>query len=408
MHSEKAKFNSTKRRQITKSQVLIAAPKHVQVLSKKRLLYNDEIKRIMKSNFIKLEDENEAIVSDYPLMYKCYINEVFSTKLMCVVSRIVKFAPETLSQYPLAFMITKICKCLLLNELELSLFSIYLEKLGWESTTLDFESYLYLIAIVAKMNSSDYSEVVMKHTFNENEHLEYGLKLLNSNIHNSSNPEILNVSIKELNSRYEKLTRPYNVGCKEDFVDYNSRVDQILKTSNPYSNQNKHKTSKIFNEMLKKKAQEKEFEEATEKATPKCSINSVRTAAESIDQDKTQLTQSSYPEMHSSKPNMRLADISSFLNLNEEYESLKKTKSRDLSLSQKGIFQIAGEVIDFNEFFRPIFNQECLVHNESYSLYRLAKRMSEKLDEEQAQKEMNDQAIEKRPQFFIPELQPKC
>lgn len=409
MQTVKGKYNNTKRKQASKAQTVVSsAPKQVEVLGRKRLLCNEDLKRILKTNFIKVQDEKEPTISDYPAMYKSYINEVFSNKLLCVVSRIVKFAPLNLSHYPLAYFLIKICKCLLLNELELSLFSIYLEKLGWESTYMDFESHLYLIAIVAKMNSSDYSEVVVKHTFKEIEHLEYGLSLLNSSIHKGSNPHILNISTKELNSRFEKLTRPFNVGCKEDFIDYNSRVDQILKTSNPYSNQNKQKSAKIISELLRKKAEEKEEREieVTEKANPKCSINSVRTAAESVINDKEKSTETAYAEAYQCKPNIKITDISSFLNLNEEYESLRRIKSRDIN--QKGIYQIAGEIIDFNEFFRPILNNDSLVHNESYSLFRLAKRMSEKLDEEQAQREMNDQSIQKRPQFFIPELQPKC
>jgi len=40
---------------------------------------------------------------------------------------------------------------------------------------------------------------------------------------------------RELNERYTILSRPFNIYCKQNYIDYNFIVDQILQMSLPYS-----------------------------------------------------------------------------------------------------------------------------------------------------------------------------
>ena len=47
------------------------------------------------------------------------------------------------------------------------------------------------------------------------------------------------VSLFELNERYNLLKRPYNAYCKSNFIDYNESVERILKMSIAYSDNSK-------------------------------------------------------------------------------------------------------------------------------------------------------------------------
>lgn len=45
----------------------------------------------------------------------------------------------------------------------------------------------------------------------------------------------LTITPRELNERYKILSRPFNTYCKQNYIDYNFVVDQILQMSLPYS-----------------------------------------------------------------------------------------------------------------------------------------------------------------------------
>jgi hypothetical protein len=45
----------------------------------------------------------------------------------------------------------------------------------------------------------------------------------------------MTITPRELNERYSILNRPFNTYCKQNYVDYNFAVDQILQMSLPYS-----------------------------------------------------------------------------------------------------------------------------------------------------------------------------
>ncbi len=45
----------------------------------------------------------------------------------------------------------------------------------------------------------------------------------------------LTITPRELNERFKILSRPFNTYCKQNYIDYNFVVDQILQMSLPYS-----------------------------------------------------------------------------------------------------------------------------------------------------------------------------
>ena len=45
----------------------------------------------------------------------------------------------------------------------------------------------------------------------------------------------MTITPRELNERYSILSRPFNTYCKQNYIDYNFVVDQILQMSQPYT-----------------------------------------------------------------------------------------------------------------------------------------------------------------------------
>lgn len=52
---------------------------------------------------------------------------------------------------------------------------------------------------------------------------------------------LITITPKDVNARYNLLKRPYNIYCKNNFIDYNESVDRILQMSMPYGEPVKNK-----------------------------------------------------------------------------------------------------------------------------------------------------------------------
>lgn len=214
-------------------------------LVKRLLMDNERLKREQIENNCKIKGQN--IGPDFEKQHKSYINEKYNTRLLSIVSRIISGGnlPDGLAQqYPINTIILKVCRYLLLNEIELSIFSIYLDRLGWNPSEFDFDDNLLVVAILAKMNSNSQSRHSIENLFKEVKGLEdtfnYYIKIrLEHENHN-----VLEVSIKELNERFDNINQPFNAFCKDNFIDYNFCVDQILSMSLPYSENKKQKEVK--------------------------------------------------------------------------------------------------------------------------------------------------------------------
>jgi hypothetical protein len=54
-----------------------------------------------------------------------------------------------------------------------------------------------------------------------------------------SKKNVFQINHKKLNSKHKFLTRSYNTFCKANYIDYNCLVDQIIKMSQAYINNEK-------------------------------------------------------------------------------------------------------------------------------------------------------------------------
>ena len=94
--------------------------------------------------------------SEYDNRYKKYLQEDFSYSLFVIINRTItesKICPDYLrNNYALHKYLYNTVKTLLMNELEIVYFSMFLDNLGWETYDFDLEENLLMTGISVKVN----------------------------------------------------------------------------------------------------------------------------------------------------------------------------------------------------------------------------------------------------------------
>lgn len=191
---------------------------------------------------------------------KRYINETLNTHILNLVNRITQLNFDesfVKSQGSVHIIILKICKLLLLNEIELCAFSILLDRLSFdEDSEFQLDSYLLVVAVITKLSVSNKGEDIVDVLKEEISDLEYYYNKFLTKVLEKRGYDYINISVSQLNERYEILSKPFNQSCKVDFIDYNYIVDDILQTSLPYTRikekNEKHKHKVVKNLKLRK------------------------------------------------------------------------------------------------------------------------------------------------------------
>ena len=61
------------------------------------------------------------------------------------------------------------------------------------------------------------------------------LSSLNRWLETKKDYNVLSIAAREINTRFNQLIKPSNPFCKNNFIDFNFVVDQILQMSIPYN-----------------------------------------------------------------------------------------------------------------------------------------------------------------------------
>ena len=198
------------------------------------------------NNFIKNNYQKEK---NYSSIYKNYINEEFSPLCLVIINRIISNS-ETLNydiknNNELHKILLSLTKQLMMNEYELTIFSMILDEFGWSNIDFSINDYLMFIGFFVKKLSSDDELIIFDYIKKiDNSILDkYSKwkKIYNDKIKNHNN-----FTYNEVNKRFKLLKRPFNIYCKNNFIDYNNVVEKILNMSLPY-NENKHKENEDIN-----------------------------------------------------------------------------------------------------------------------------------------------------------------
>ena len=197
---------------------------------------------ITLSNCIAQKDiSNNDVIEIYSEKYKKYISEDFNTMCIVFINRLIsesKTLPLSIKNFEdVHKTLLKIVKELMMNEYEITLLSLLLDKLSWSYQNVPFEDNIFYMGLTIKENSMknesdflfNYFSFVNKKCM---EHYPQWKKDYYEKI-------TFNCDFGEVYSRFSLLKQPYNIYCKTNYIDYNNVVDKILRMSLPYNESNK-------------------------------------------------------------------------------------------------------------------------------------------------------------------------
>ena len=201
--------------------------------------FKDQMTKEMSRFKNKISTTSQHISSntDYDKKYKQYISEGFTMSTLMLINRMFsdsKTLPKDLrTNYPLHSLLTKIIRQLMMNELELVYFSIYLDTFGWKNNNVDIMEHFLMTGLSVKKFLNVNTEYLENFLNNEYPSLldKFNHWLKTEKDYNN----LITISPRDVNERFRLLKRPYNAYCKNNFIDYNESVDRILHMSLPYN-----------------------------------------------------------------------------------------------------------------------------------------------------------------------------
>ena len=186
---------------------------------------------------------------NYLSLYKKYINEELTPLCIVFINRIISKSKtldlEIKNNNDLHKILLSLTKKLMMNEYELTIFSMILDEFGWSNFGFSTYDYLMFIGFFVKRLSGDDELIIFEYIKEQDNSIND--KYINwKKIYNEKIKNHRNFTYSEVNDRFRLLKRPFNIYCKNNYIDYNNVVDKILKMSLPY-NENKHKENEDIN-----------------------------------------------------------------------------------------------------------------------------------------------------------------
>ena len=187
----------------------------------------------------------QSFSNKYSDLYKTYIGEDFTPITMVFIYRLInesKTLPLNIKNSEnIQKILIKIVKELLMNEYEIVLLSLLLDICGWVNDNFSLEENLFFSALLVKRKTSGNNAEVLVKYFNEvRDNFENKKNQWENFNYNICEGDKFQFSQIDVNQRYSLLKKPFNIYCQNNFIDFNSVVDKILRMSLPY-NDNKGK-----------------------------------------------------------------------------------------------------------------------------------------------------------------------
>ena len=212
-------------------------------------------KRIMKEVYSSNENKQNSkkemkrkpnIIEQYEIEYQNYLINIFNSKS---VSMMIFFIKETNNlPYELKVLenfsnkIISIIKKLMMNEFEISLFTLNIDFYGWidENKIYNPELYLLFLGLYSKQLTNDKCNIFFMKFNSENDNfVEYYQKW-----ESKLNKRVFN--LKEIGNRFRFLNQSHNSFCQVNFIDFDSVVDKIIRLSHPYGEENQGSNLKVY------------------------------------------------------------------------------------------------------------------------------------------------------------------
>ena len=171
----------------------------------------------------------------YEENYKQYITEVFNSKIINLVIRFIKTStkiPEHIIQEKQIFKnIINIVKELMMNEIEITLMSKYIDDIGWTFPELHHLVHILFVALFTKEKSNMDIRMFIDHFDKQNVYFKKWYEYWKGEISEEC------FQNEELFEHFSELNKPFNSYCENNYIDFNCLVDTIITLSQPYGEQ---------------------------------------------------------------------------------------------------------------------------------------------------------------------------
>ena len=194
------------------------------------------------SNSIIIDENNKNI--EYLNQYQIYLTEEFNSRCVYLIISFMNqskdFPEEYKTKQDFPKILISVIKSLMMNEFEISIFTLYIDKYGWINSKIDFKIYFIYLGLYTKQltMSKDNFKILIQKFDNE-----ISKSLVNfEDWKKEISPYV--PTVIEINERFKLLNNPTNSFCKKNFIDFNGIVDKIVKLSQSYSD-NKNQNNKV-------------------------------------------------------------------------------------------------------------------------------------------------------------------
>ena len=178
-------------------------------------------------------------LKEYEKNYNLYLTEEFNSRCVSMaISYLNKtktlpeeFKNEANFQKEFIYIIQQ----LMFNEIEIALFTLNIDYIGWRDSNFNYKIHLIFIGLKTKMKLNQSAELFILKFCNDDKNFMKKFKNWQEN-----KKEILlhKFQFLEINERYRLLNKPHNTYCKKNFIDFNGVVDKIVQLSQPYGEEN--------------------------------------------------------------------------------------------------------------------------------------------------------------------------
>ena len=219
---------------------------------KKIITLNEEKKSLILYKEIKdIPDLPNQYNKETSKMIMTYINNI-RNKVMSIESK--NKILEKMNVNHFLKNLIKIISCLNMNENELSVFTILLDRIGWDYGQFDQWEHLYYIGILTLQKLFNKYE-----DFEDDKYKSWIQQII-------TKEDILKgIGLREMNARNKELRMQTDIYFHNNYIDYNEIVDTIIDNAHLYNkSSNKDKDSnkdskKVSNKsLLNKKRNKKE------------------------------------------------------------------------------------------------------------------------------------------------------
>lgn len=236
--------NNIKKTQKKQKKEKIKLSKEIDMLKFKQKISNEMANvPLLKISNCVISHKNlisNNFVENYSEHYKKYICEEFNTMCIVFINRLISESQtlplDVKNSNNVHKILLKNVKELMMNEYEITLFSLLLDDIGWLNDNFSFEEHLFFCGLsVKKMTLKEDVKIFINYFSQINKGFIEQLEKWETAQKDKLNLNDRKYKYNQVYSRFCILKKPYNIYCKTNYIDYNSVVDKILRMSLPYS-----------------------------------------------------------------------------------------------------------------------------------------------------------------------------